>query len=136
MPKSKVQSDPAYLEKLALYDRLVATIPSLARKGASNPYTAINGHMASCLHPNGALALRLPPEKREEFLKKFRTGLFEAHGVLLKEYVRVPDPLLADTEQLKPYFRTSVEYVTGLKPKATTRKKTPVSNSRKSKRKS
>jgi hypothetical protein len=36
---------------------------------------------------------------------------------VLKEYVVVPDELLAKTRELKKYFDLSVEYVGGLKPK-------------------
>jgi len=34
-----------------------------------------------------------------------------------KEYVTVPDGLLADTVQLQPYFDLSYQYVSSLKPK-------------------
>ena len=35
----------------------------------------------------------------------------------------MPDALLAKTAELKKYFDASVEYVSGLKPKPTTKKK-------------
>jgi len=35
----------------------------------------------------------------------------------------VPGKLLAKTAELKPYFATSIAYVSSLKPKATTKKK-------------
>ena len=41
----------------------------------------------------------------------------------MNEYVAVPDDLLAKTKDLAKYFRRSVEYARGLKPKPTTRKK-------------
>ena len=50
---------------LALYEQLVATIPGLARKGDTVPYTSVNGHMFSYLTKAGTLALRLPKEARE-----------------------------------------------------------------------
>jgi hypothetical protein len=37
------------------------------------------------------LAIRLPEDKRQEFLKKYKTTLFEAYGAVMKEYVTVPD---------------------------------------------
>lgn len=123
MAKAASNADPAYLERLAHYERLVATIPGLERKGAANPYTAVNGNMSSYLHSRGAVALRLPPGVREDFLAEYGTILFEAYGVIQKEYATIPDDLLADTERLRPYFRQSHEYVAAMKPKATTRKK-------------
>src|SRR5262249_14816241 len=104
-------------EKAEWYDKLVATNPRIERKGAANPYTSLNGHMFSYLHPSGAMALRLPEEERERFLKKFRTTLFEAYGVVQKEYVKVPDELLRNTKELRKYFDASYRYVQGMKPK-------------------
>jgi hypothetical protein len=80
-------------DKLALYEKVVAAIPEVERKGASNPYTSLNGHMFSRLDPSGRLALRLAPDEREKFLKQHRTTLFEPYGVVQKEYVVVPDSL-------------------------------------------
>jgi hypothetical protein len=73
----------------------------------------------SCLHPPGRLSLRLLPEERERFLTKYHTTLFESYGVVQKEYVAVPDGLLAKTKELKKYFAISYEYARSLKPKST-----------------
>jgi TfoX/Sxy family transcriptional regulator of competence genes len=110
-------------EKLELYEKLVATIPDVARKGASVPYTSLNGNMFSYLHASGAMALRLPEAERKKFLTKYKTTLFEAYGVVQKEYVTVPDSLLANTKELKRYFELSVEYAKSLKPKPTKKAK-------------
>jgi hypothetical protein len=110
-------------DKLELYERLVATNPSVKRKGDTVPYTSVNGHMFSYLTKSGALALRLPEGEREAFLRKYETTLCEQYGVVQKEYVMVPDALLAKTRELKKYFDVSYAYVSALKPKPTTRKK-------------
>src|SRR5262249_40361121 len=60
-------------DKLALYEKLVATLPGVERKGATVPYTSVNGHMFSYLTKTGTLALRLPAEAREAFLAKYKT---------------------------------------------------------------
>ncbi len=120
MAKAPASADPAYLESLASYERLAASVPGLERKGAANPYTALNGNMSSYLHPRGALALRLAPTARAEFLERYQTTLFESYGVVQKEYVTVPADLLADTKAtLEPYFHASYDYVAALKPKRT-----------------
>ena len=110
-------------EKLALYEKLVATIPGVERKGAAVPYTSMNGHMFSYMSKTGQLELRLPPEPREAFLKKYKAKLTEAYGIVQKEYVEVPDALLEKTAELKMFFAMSHAYVSALKPKPTTRKK-------------
>ena len=109
--------------KLALYEKLVATNPKVERKGATVPYTSLNGHMFSYLSKEGKLALRLPAADREAFLAKYKARLCEAYGRVQPEFVEVPDSLLASTRELKKYFDRSYEYVSSLRPKLTTRKK-------------
>ena len=104
----------------ARYAELVATIPEAQLKGAKMPYTSMNGNMYSYLGDNG-VALRLPVEAREEFLATYHTTLYHAYGIVQKEYVTVPDDLLAALEELAPYFRISFDYAKTLKPKATKR---------------
>jgi hypothetical protein len=120
MSKSKKPTPPD--ESITLYDRLVATNPAIQRKGAANPYTSLNGHMFSYLHPSRGMALRLPPDAREEFLTKYNSTLFEAYGVVQREYVAVPDSLLRNTRQLQKYFEMSYRYVHNMKPKASKRR--------------
>src|SRR5258706_10644793 len=110
-------------DKLELYEKLVATNPSVTRKGATVPYTSLNGHMFSYLSKHGKLALRLPAAEREAFLKKYKTKLCDAYGRVQKEYVEVPDSLLASTRELKKFFDCSYAYVGSLKPKPTTKTK-------------
>lgn len=109
-------------EKLELYDKLLATHPSVQRKGATMPYTSLNGHMFSFLSKEGTLGLRLSKADREAFLQKYNSGLMEQYGAVMKEYVQVPDTLLADTETLASYLAKSYAYINTLKPKPTTRK--------------
>jgi hypothetical protein len=110
-------------DKLALYQKLVATNPNVELQGATVPYTSLNGHMFSYLSKEGKLELRLPPEEREAFLKKYKAKLCQAYGKVQPEYVEVPDSLLATTRELKAFFDRSYEYVKLLKPKAATKKK-------------
>ena len=117
MPTKKTNTVPP--DKFAQYQKLVATNPKVELKGATIPYTSHNGHMFSNFNPDGTLGLRLPPDKIEAFIKKYKTKLVEAYGIVRKEYVVVPDDLLKKTKELKPYFDISFEYVTSLKPKPT-----------------
>lgn len=115
---AKTQSDiPA--GTLQLYEKLVATVPGVERKGATIPYTSLNGHMFSYLSKSGTLALRLPAEARAAFLKKYKTTLCKQYGIIQKEYVEVPASLLKKTAELKTYFAMSFAHVSSLKPKKT-----------------
>ena len=118
-----------YAEKLELYEKLVALNPSVERKGDTMPYTSLNGHMFSLLTKEGWLALRLPTGEREAFLKKYKTKLCEQYGVVMKEYVVVPDALLLKTRELKKFFDLSYTYLKSLKPKPTKAKKKAAGNS-------
>ena len=79
---------------LALYDTLLATNPCVKRKGAASAYPSLNGHMFSFMTEAGTLALRLPTDAREAFLKKYSTKLCVQYGTVMKEYVEVPAALL------------------------------------------
>jgi TfoX/Sxy family transcriptional regulator of competence genes len=96
--KAKKSGVPA--DKLALFDKLIA------------------GHPES----SGTLAMRLPDGARTEFLKKYKSKLFEAYGAVMNEYVTVPDDLLGKTKELQKYLSLSYEYAKGLKPKPTKKK--------------
>jgi len=106
-------------EKFAQYEKLVATNRKVELKGATVPYTSHRGHMFSNFNPDGTLGLRLPEEEIEAFLKKYKTTLVSAYGIVRKEYVVVPDSLLKNTKELQPYFKKSFDYVNSLKPKPT-----------------
>ncbi len=110
---------PDLEEQLALYERLVATQSGIERKGKTLPYTSLNGHMFSFLSAEGILGLRLSPEDREAFLKKYKTQLMTQHGALMEEYVSVPSSLLKKTKELSAHFAKSAAYIRTLKPKPT-----------------
>jgi len=81
------------------------------------PYASVNGHMYTWQQPNGDVALRLPPGVREEFLARFDTKLFNAYGMVQKEYVTITPTVLAETDTLAPYLIQSLAYTKSLKPK-------------------
>ena len=104
-------------DMLDVYKKLIATNPKIELKGATVPYTSFNGHMFSYFEKDGTFGLRLPEKEREEFLKKYKTGLFISYGIVKKEFVLVPDKLLKNLKEFKPYFDISFEYVKSLKAK-------------------
>lgn len=119
MPKAAAGA-PA--EKVALYEKLVATNPRVQRRGATMPYTSLNGNMFSLLNKEGVLLLRLSEEARAAFVAKYDTKPVVMYGAVMPEYVAVPEELLTKTAQLKKYFDASFDYVSSLRAKPTTRK--------------
>ena len=92
-------------------------------KGATIPYTSLNGHMYSFITKENVVGLRLPAGERTKFLNKYKTKLVEQYGIVQKEYVIMPDSLLEKTDELETYFDISYKHVNSLKPKATTKSK-------------
>ena len=121
MPTKMPNLSARVSSNIALYDKLIAALPEIERKGAANPYTSLNGNMFTLLH-EGNLAIRLPQHEREKFLKKYKTSLYVAYGAVMREYVAVPDSLLAKTSELKKYVEMSYEYTKTLKSKPTQKK--------------
>lgn len=121
-PRGKTSPIPAAL--LERYDRLIATQPDVVRKGATMPYTSVNGNMFSYLQ-YGHLVLRLPADERAAFLDRHDTHLHQTHGIVQKEYVDVPDALFDDTDRLADAFRAGYAYVAALRPRPTTRRPSP-----------
>jgi hypothetical protein len=65
------KKSPIPAEKVALYEKAVATLPGVERKGAANPYTAVNGNMFSLFSAvTQSLALRLPNGGARSFPEK------------------------------------------------------------------
>ena len=106
-----------------LYEALVATHPDIERKGKPSPYPSVNGNMFTVLSADGTLGMRLAGADREAFIATYGTGLYRAHGTVMKEYVAVPAELLAQTAELAPYLAKSYNYAKSLKPKPTTRRR-------------
>ena len=79
--------------------------------------------MFSFLMRAGASVCGCPKANARRSSKKNKTKLVEQYGIVQREYVEVPDGLLAKTPELKKYFDASYEYVSSLKPKPTTKPK-------------
>ena len=109
---------------------MITSVPDVELKGATVPYTSVNGNMFSSISKANQIGIRLPKKEREEFIQKYKTTLFEAlPGFFQKEYVAVPVSLLEEGRTLIKYFKLSYEYAAALKPKDTksrqaTKKKT------------
>ena len=123
MKSARTRPPGRYADNLARYEALVATNRDVERKGDTMPYTSVNGHMFSLLTKDGYVILRLAEKDREAFLEKYKTPAVVQYGAVMKEYVEVPDALLERTKDAKKFFDASFRYVSGLKPKPTTKKK-------------
>ena len=115
MSTAKKSKIPA--KKLQLYEKLIASVPKIERKGAVHPYTSLNGHMFTYLDQTGTLGMRLPKKELTAFLAKYKTTLFASYGAVKKDWVTVPEALLESTTELQKYLEKSYQYTKTLKPK-------------------
>ena len=117
------KSDQVPEEKLEQYRNIIDAHPDLELKGGKKlPYTSHNGHMFTMLSKAGEVGIRLGKADREAFLEKYQDALFVTYGTTMKEYVAIPDELLNNPDELRPYLDMSYAYVQTLKPKPTKKK--------------
>lgn len=110
-------------DKLERYKQLLDLHPEIELKGGLKlPYTSYQGNMFSQLTKAGAVGLRMGKAEREAFIAEFDSGLLVTYGTVMKEYVAVPEDLLADTHRLLPYLEQSYAYAKTLKPQQRKRK--------------
>lgn len=107
-------------DKVLLYRKLLESVEGTETKSNfGSAYTAVNGNMYTMISKHGVVGIRLPQGEREAFLERYDTELFrgDPNWPPAKEFVAVPDHLLANTKVLKPYLEKSLAYVKTLKPK-------------------
>ncbi len=68
------------------------------------------------------VAIRLPEDDREAFIKNHNSELAVSHGTVMKEYVVVPEKLLGETGLMAKFLKKSQEYIKSLKPKPAKKK--------------
>ena len=103
--------------KLELYDKLISKNPKFERKGETMPYTSANGYMFSQLNKKGQIGIRLPKKTRKKLLDEYNASEYKSYGSVMKDYVLIPEKLLANLELLSEYLNESYNYVMSLKPK-------------------
>ena len=109
---------------VAWYEKLVATRPEFKVKGKASRYTSMNGHMFSFVTKEGdGVALRMSKADREAYVEEHQTEPVVQYGAVMREYVFVRPALLEQTDEAARYFSASVDYVSSLKPKPTTKPK-------------
>lgn len=112
-PKTKLMS---FKENLDKFD-LAARKAGLDRKGKTVPYTSSNGYMHCLLNKEGEFGIRLSKEDQAKFKAKYESGPLMSHGATMRDYVLVPDSLLANTEEIAKWMLISLEHVNSLPPK-------------------
>lgn len=104
-------------EKLKQYDQIVAKCTGFERKGKTMPYTSANGHMFSLLNKSGELGFRYSKSVQEKYFNEWDSGHLISYGAKMKGYVKIPDHMFKDLDQLANLLMESYDYVMSLEPK-------------------
>lgn len=106
---------------LARYEQIVSMLDDVERKGAANPYTSVNGWMASFLDADGVLAIRMDPEPLAAFLAEHDTTTAFQYGKNMPEFAVVPASLFDDVDAIVRVMQASHADVAARPPKSTKR---------------
>ena len=112
-----------YEEKLAFYDKLIATNDKFERKGKTMPYTSANGYMFSLLNKAGEIGIRLPKETQKRMHEEHGATEFRSYGAVMRDYIKIPDALYENMEMLAALLDEGYEFVMSLPPNPTKKKK-------------
>ena len=102
---------------LKVYDEIVNYSSRYKRKGKTMPYTSSNGYMFSLLNKTGELGIRLSKADQEQFKALYDATIFKSHGAIMKDYVKVPQELLENTQLVGSWIDKGFDFVNSLKPK-------------------
>lgn len=105
---------PASIANLDRYRDLVARWFKDEVKGKANPYTSMNGNMYSFLDKTGTVCLRLPRSELAAYQTRFGTGPVVQYGAVMKDYVAVPEPFLADDAVMADVLALCRDYAENL----------------------
>jgi hypothetical protein len=108
---------------LRQYEAAVFGAKGAELKGASMPYTSVNGNMYSFLDKQGVMAIRLGKPEYDAFIAEFRARPYvHETGTVLTEYVAAPAALLADTSRASAWLARGLAHAKTLKPKPSRKK--------------
>jgi TfoX/Sxy family transcriptional regulator of competence genes len=102
-----------------LFDKSVPPSPSVSRrKMFGYPAAFANGNLFIGLHQDDFI-VRLSETDRARFSAQYGERIFEPmKGRPMREYVRLPEDLLADARKRAAWIKRSLEYAEGIPPKA------------------
>lgn len=104
-------------EKLAFFDKLVATNDKFIRKGKTVPCTTANGYMFSQLNKDGEIGIRLSKASGKAFIEKYNSGPFKSYGSVMRDYVLIPEELYDNMELLAELLEEAYQNVMAMPPK-------------------
>jgi TfoX/Sxy family transcriptional regulator of competence genes len=110
-----------------LFDKSVPSGANISRrKMFGYPAAFANGNLFIGLHQNDFI-VRLSEKDRARFSTEFGERIFEPmSGRPMREYVRLPEQLLADARRRAAWIKRSLQYAEAIAPKAKSPNRKPV----------
>jgi TfoX/Sxy family transcriptional regulator of competence genes len=119
-------SDPWRKSPEALQERFAAAVAGIEgleqRKMFGYPAGFIGGNMTTGLHQESWI-VRLPADERTRLLDEGWSTFEPMAGRPMREYVALPDEVVADPDQARAWVERAAAYVRTLPPKAPKKKK-------------
>lgn len=111
--------DKTYQNALEHYRKLAQIHLDDEVKGKANPYTSLNGNMYSFLDKTGTICIRLSNDDRKDFMRAHGLYPVMQYGSVMKEYVSLPNDVLANEVALNAILLQCKTNTAGLPTKAT-----------------
>ena len=103
-------------ESVAFYEALLATIPAIERKGATMPYTSVNGNMFSGLF-GSAVGVKVSDADRAELEQVDGTGPYGPAERPMSGWTTLPDAWRRHPDQVTEWMGRADAHVSTLPPK-------------------
>lgn len=104
-------------ETVKIFDDIVAKCPRFERKGKTVPHTSANGYMFSLINKESELGFRFSKEIQKKYLEAWNSTSLKSHGATMQGYVKIPENMLDNLDQLAEYLNESYDHVMSLPPK-------------------
>ena len=109
-------------KSLDIYDKIIAAIPEIERKGKANPYTSDNTHMFSLVNKDGEFGFRFSEAREKELIEDLGASELKSYGAVMRGYVKIPESMYADEPRLIALLKESHQYVLSLPPQKSGKK--------------
>ena len=104
------------MDILEIYDKIIASLPNITRKGKATPYTSTNGYMFTFITKEKELAMRFSHKQIEDIISQGGSEVMQ-HGKLVKDFVLIPRSWLVDSTRIAELVMNSFDHTNSLKPK-------------------
>lgn len=117
MNTGSLKTNPAVL---TAFDRMIAGVEGVERRGATMPYVAVNGNMYAMINKADTIGLMLSDKDFATFISTYNAKPFESiPGLQTKNFVAIPPTMYVDLRTMQMWFKLGYAYAARLPAKPT-----------------